>query len=97
MLESTYYNPTRISLSIWKPSVSYYYYADWLVNGLLAGFPEEKAAKGNAFAPELEVAVDGNKYVLKSEAGETKLTINEEYEDKLPGGQVLKVTWCINI
>lgn len=58
---------------------------------ILSGIPEEKASKGNDFAKELEVAVDGNKYVLKSEAGQTTLTLNEEYEDKLPGGQVLKV------
>lgn len=60
-----------------------------------AGFPEEQAAKGNDFAKDLEVTVDGNKYVLKSEAGETKFTLNEEYENKLPGGAVLKVKHSI--
>lgn len=58
----------------------------------MAGIPEEKAAKGNDFAKDLEVTANGNKYVLKSEAGETTFTLNEEYEDKLPGGAVLKVT-----
>lgn len=62
---------------------------------ILLGFPQDKALKANEIRPQMDIKVEGNKYVMSSNSGvknsSSSITINEEYDDPLPTGEVLKV------
>lgn len=59
------------------------------------GFPEDKALKADEIKPQLDIRMEGNKYIMSSNSGiknsSSSFTINTEYDDPMPTGEILKV------